>query len=405
MLLEVDDQSQEDSVISKNHDVATNGDQATVTLKFVDLYHEVQDSEPVIHLFGRDSDAERWHIEVHGFYPYFCVHRDISNEVFNSLNNDHRVRSVEFEEDDDLYGDGLWRVEVLEPKHIRELRDEFDDPQEADVKYTDRFLVDTGIKQGFEVPVDARDNPIHYTDIEPVDEDLDVTPRVCTLDIEVQMSDEGHSVVSEEGTELARQPITAITAHDNYEDEYQVWVLVHENWVDDTERISQLHEEIDGVGEVQVFHDERSLLQDFVQYVKVYKFDILTGWNSNNFDIPYLVNRCLKEQGVFSIMEWSPTRDVNTMNGEGKWLNSDLKGIMLFDMMVGVKKTQVHELKSYSLSNVAAELLDIDKLTIGDIDNAWRESPKEFIKYNVRDTEAVVKIDRKIGILAYDGDE
>lgn len=384
-------------------------EQETELLKFVDLYHTVEEDrgqypEPVIHLFARHSDHEKWHIEVEGFHPYFCIHRDIDNETFNALNRDHRVRSVDFEEHDDMDGNGLWRVTTVKPRpHVSDLSEEFDAPQEADVRYTDRFLVDTEIKQCFEVPVEAKENPIHWEQIEATDTDLDVTPRVCTLDIEVQQAESGPSIVSEEGTEMARQPITAITAHDNYLDEYQVWVLAHENWVDDTERITQLHKELENVGEVQVFYEERGLLQDFVQYVSEYNFDILTGWNSNSFDIPYLVNRCLKEQGIYNIMNWSPTRDVDTMSGDGSWINSDLKGMMLFDMMVGVEKTSVHELKSYALSNVAAELLDIDKLDVGDIDNAWENAPEKFVKYNIRDTEAVVEIDREVGILAYEG--
>ena len=37
------------------------------------------------------------------------------------------------------------------------------------------------------------------------------------------------------------------------------------------------------------------------------------------------------------------------------------------------------------------------------IDDAWENAPEEFVKYNQRDVEAVVEIDREIGILAYEG--
>jgi DNA polymerase elongation subunit (family B) len=391
-----------------------SGEDAHTTVKLFDCYYDVEEEghevdEPVIYLKCRDEDDNHWFIEVEGFHPYFLVKRsELTPTVMADLDNDHRVRGFDLACDDGVEGDGLAKITVVKPYHVAELRDFFgmEATFEADVQFVDRFLIDNEIYQCIAVPADARQRRVHVDEIEAVEDDIvsDVTPRTCYFDIEVKRADSGPSVVSEKGTERATEPVTAITAYDNYDDEYESWVLAHDSWSKE-QRMAVSggqfnHEKLAGV---TVFDRERELLQSFVTYVSNRQFDILTAWNAP-FDVPYIVNRCLKEMDVYSILDWSPTKDVNTMNGEGRWMNSDLKGIMIFDLLEGFEKTQVHELESFSLENVAATVLDdMEKLDVNEA-VAWRNDPEMFLKYSVRDVEATVQIDQQFndggGILA-----
>lgn len=88
------------------------------------------------------------------------------------------------------------------------------------------------------------------------------------------------------------------------------------------------------------------------------------------------------------------------MDGSGRWINGDIEGVLLFDLLVGYEKTAIHELEDSSLSTVAAHETDIEKLDVEDIDQAWIDEPSTFVRYSIRDVEAMVLIDKERGVLA-----
>ncbi len=382
-------------------------------IRIVDAYYETQDegyrnTMPVLHLFGRDTQWQRHHVRVDQFHPYFCVTQQEWIQMGEQVSQDDRVVAVETEDlrgrpETAIDGTPLVRVVCREPDDVRDLQDVFDDPYEADVKYPVRFLVDFDIFQWIEVPDNVGDDPV------PADKlRLDVSddetpeqvppPRVCTYDIEVRQGGRGPPVVSEDGTEQTRNPITAITAHDSYTDAYTVWVLAHNDWDVDDSRAAR--DAVDA--DVSVYKNPKTVVGQFCEYVTEHDFDILTGWNASTFDHPYLVNYAINNS-VNSVYELSPTRDVYSMSGDGSWINSSLKGRLLLDSLKLYKKTEIHELNSYRLADVAQEegvsdgKLDIEsEIDVPEsepaIDYAWREHPEIFAEYSVKDVAACVAI-------------
>jgi DNA polymerase elongation subunit (family B) len=360
-----------------------------------------QGTMPLVHLACRDQQRRPVTVTIEEFRPYFCVHlSDVLGD--DELAADDRVLHVDpLADDRGVTGERLAKIVCERPRHVGQLRDRFDPTYEADVPFPERFLIDAKINHRLKVPSHAREERITPEDVfsgddahgEPVD------PRIVTYDIEVQQSEDGPSVVSEKGTELAMNPITAIAAHDSYTDGYYVWVLAHDEW--DAEMGTQLGDWRDGSDHVQQFTvhpTELELLESFVGWLTDRQPNVLQGWNSNSFDTPYLVNRCF-EQDVYTIRDLSPTGDVHPMDGDGQWINSDLKGVVLFDLLDGYKKTQFHELDSYSLANVAAEETQYDKLAVGDIDEVWQEDPEQFVEYVLRDCQATVAINEEVGVV------
>jgi len=391
-------------------------DVSWLSLKFNDgCYEMVEDGysnpEPIITLFARGEDMCQHVIRVEGFYPYFCVRMTEALDKHEQLNNDHRVRKIETVEPngDAIVGNNderLAKIYTINPKQIngsgynvRALRDSFEDTWGADIDFVDRFCYDTDLVDSFAIPEHLRgsSDPITVDQIKTDDVDCTVNPRIAYFDIEVAQSDDGPSVVSERGKELADNPVTAISIYDNYTREYTAFVLAHDSWT---------HEDHAVVGtvdmglntDVRIFETEYELLTDFATYMKKNRFDVLTAWNIG-FDMPYLVNRyfTLDHMDVFSL---SPTRSVSSMNGSGSWINSDIEGLLLFDMLKGFEKASIHELDDSRLETVASEVTDIEKLDIDGIDDAWIDDPSTFVEYSIRDTEAVVEIDNERGILA-----
>jgi len=368
-----------------------------------DSFYTVDDdlNEPYVHLVGRDENRRHAHVVVEGFDPYFCVKQSDALDAMDALEDDERVRYVETTDERTTTGEYVARIVTRLPKHVGTLREQFDESFEADVNFPLRFLVDHDIKHQARIQGDYRSGAVAVervtsgddTDVEPA------RPRKCTYDIEVLQGDDGPSVVSERGTELARQPITAISAHDSYTDAYGLWLLVHKGWPAAVlEEIERTLADVDGTVTVTSFGDEGDLLTSFASWVAERNFNVLQGWNSNSFDTPYLVNRCL-ELGVDTIHDLSPAGYVRSMDGDGSWLNSDCKGVVCFDLLEGYQKTQYRELDSYALEDVAATETDYEKLDVGDLDDLWRSDPLTFAEYSVRDTQATVAIDENVGVV------
>lgn len=394
-------------------------------LQYFQIEYEEQYGEPIVHLWCRTKDNEwRW-VEVEGHRPSFFI----PQEAFDRRTLNHQWVVDADGGHQSIHGDELVRVETKLPWHVggknekKGLREYFDKTWEADVYYTNRFLIDTGIETHFKLDLDETweaqsqdgDYRVHVDDLEPVDPDWRVSPRVLTTDIEV-LSPDGFPEAAE-----AEQPVTAITAHDNYDDEYTVWVLRYEGWAYSDREIENMVvrnkpstislDDTDlpvDIDSVRVFDNESQMLHDFNKYVKRKRPDLLGGWNSSGtkngdaFDYPYLLNRS-KKLNTMSFREWSPMGQLwTTRRGYEQNLTISAKGVGFFDMMESYEKTTWSEPEGgWGLDNISRTELPLDagKLEIDDIDNAWEDAPAEFLKYNIRDVQAVVGIDEAAGVM------
>lgn len=387
-------------------------------LRVIDCYYTVgtegyRQRTPIIHLFGRDQSWERHHVPIEGFRPYFVVTQDQYVQYGEALADDERVIDVTAEDmqgrtETTLTGEMAYRVVCREPGDVADLRDVFDElPAEADVRFPVRFLIDMDIEQWADVPDTggSMEHPVHVSDVSAVDDPPEQTPpiRLCTYDIEVQQGGSGPPVVSEQGCEQTRNPITAITAHDSYTDEYHVWLLAHSSW--DAEDSQAARKAVSDKATVSVYGSARDVAAKFCRFIQERDFDACIGWNAAGFDHPYFINFCLNNN-VTSVYGLSPTGDVHHMNGDGNWINSSLKGRVLLDLLEMYKKCNVHKLDSYRLEDVTdEEEVSVGKLSITDeidvpegkspIDWSWRHYPSVFSTYSLRDVEAAVAINRE----------
>lgn len=396
-------------------------DAETVVRVIDGSYEHIEDGynppQPVITLVCRTADDGRVTVEVDDFVPYFYVSAELGQATVSEINDDRRVRQVVPADRQGLDPEGineyvdLLRVETIAPWHVKKLRVPLHDrgirTWEADVRFIQRFLTDMGIGAFASIsrPVEDLDGTCSRDEISGVGEDNEIEPRLFVYDIEVwtgptdqgridstsQEVDNSHdaNVVTKTGTERAEQPITAVSAYDSYTETYHSWVLRNDDWDSNWDILSELDTEVDV--SVQFYGDEGELVSDVIEAIG--DADLLVGWNSNSFDTPYLVNRAFN-LGTWSIKNLGPNESVN---GDGSWINSDVTDVHCFDLLEGFKKTSYHELKSYSLGDVAAELLDIDKLDV-DIDDVYRNDPSRFIEYSIRDVVATKRINDERGI-------
>ena len=124
------------------------------------------------------------------------------------------------------------------------------------------------------------------------------------------------------------------------------------------------------------------------------KIDIISGWYSAGYDLPYIVNRC-KVLGL-PYENLSPIKDVY-IRKRGEYWKVNIKGLDHIDMMEGVQDMG-YNLPNYKLATAVKEIVGqsgLDKLT----DVTWKDwdtNYKGFIQYGVRDVEILKEINDKI---------
>lgn len=154
--------------------------------------------------------------------------------------------------------------------------------------------------------------------------------------------------------------------------------------------------------------DERDMLVSFLEFWTTHYPDILTGWFSEFFDIPYLVNRIDRlfgEDAVKSLSPWGIVHAKTTkMNGREQ-TSYHLVGITQLDYLDLFRKFTVNTLgqqESYKLDHIAHVVLGEKKLDYseyGSLHTLYKENYQKYVEYNVKDVELVDRIDQELGLI------
>src|SRR6056297_1800991 len=360
-----------------------------------------REEHPVIHVFGRREDGSHEHVRVLGFEPYFYVPTDSLDappEEEHDALVDSRETDPEGEPFESIRGEKLTKIIGRTPRDVGRIRDEFDH-YEADILFPNRFLIDKGINSGVEVSERRLDdNSIQVPHNEVVPAEVDSELRVNIFDIEVN----DRNGFPEDGEE----PIVCLTSYDSFDDEYIVWIWEAEKGdgeiPDALPNYEPYRDEI--AVDVRAYASEAAMLEAFISYLETTDPDILTGWNFEDFDAPYFLDR-LEEvdtrQDVDEDLSIDRLSRVNEVWRSG-WGGPDIKGRVVFDLLYGYKRTQFTELDSYRLDAVGETELGVGKERYsGDIGDLWEDDPTRLLEYNLRDVELCVEIDRKQNLIAF----
>ncbi|MFW5929677.1 MAG: DNA polymerase domain-containing protein, partial [Halobacteriota archaeon] len=335
---------------------------------------------PVVHVFGRTTDGEARHVEVTGFQPYFYAP---SHEVDDA--EDERVVDVE-DGYTSIEGEEMGRIYTRIPADVGEIRDSYTH-HEADILFPNRFRIDLGVKSGLRVPDADEDTVNPRVDVDEVEAaDVEAPARVMVVDIEV----EDRHGFPEDG----EQPLICLTAWDSFERVYHVFVWHPE---DGTE-VHGVSLDVDVEHEVHEYAGEEEMLAGFLDYLDSRDPDVTTGWNYDDFDAPYLIDR-LDRLGMESDRL---SRVGEVWHTGGGWGGPTIKGRSTFDLLYGYQRMRFTELESYRLDAIAEEELGEKKVTYtGDLGDLWEGDPERLLKYNLKDVELCVRIDDKVGVVDF----
>ncbi len=160
--------------------------------------------------------------------------------------------------------------------------------------------------------------------------------------------------------------------------------------------------------------DESDLIRRFLDLWSRWHPDVVTGWNVEQFDIPYLANRITKILGEDEAKKLSPwnrisKRETTMMNRPVQFY--DISGIAILDYIQLYRKFTYSQQESYRLDNIAHVELGEKKLDYSEFETLhqlYKHDYQKFIEYNIKDVELVEKLEDKMKLielaltLAYD---
>ena len=160
---------------------------------------------------------------------------------------------------------------------------------------------------------------------------------------------------------------------------------------------------------------EEDLFERFVNFWKKDPPDILTGWNTEQFDIPYIINRAKKLLCEDFIKQLSPLRDLQYRQNfskfgkdVGRWY---ITGISCLDYMEIYKTYSKGDRESFSLNYICEYELGEGKLAINatNLSTLAETDWENFVDYNIQDVDLLRKLEDKLNylkiirLLAYKG--
>ena len=155
------------------------------------------------------------------------------------------------------------------------------------------------------------------------------------------------------------------------------------------------------------FNNEYDLLSDFINWWMIEENtpEVITGWNSKLYDIPYIVrrlDRVLGEKLMKRISPWGLVTEEETYISGRKYLSYDIGGISQLDYLDLYKKFTYTNQESYRLDHIANVELGQKKLDHSEFDtfkDFYTKGWQKFVEYNIKDVELVDRLEDKMKLI------
>jgi DNA polymerase elongation subunit (family B) len=266
-------------------------------------------------------------------------------------------------------------VEPVQPGSVRDCR-EF-------IKKYD------GVK-GFNISGNDRYIYQYISEIYPEDEvKFDISKiKVTTIDIEVA-SENGFPDV-----ESAAEEVLLISIQDYNTKQIRTWGLG--KFVNQQKNVNY-----------RSFSNEYDLLNDFINWwmIEDNTPEVITGWNSELYDIPYLVrriDRVLGEKLMKRLSPWGLVTERETFISGRKHISYDVGGVSQLDYLNLYKKFTYKAQESYRLDHIASVELGQQKLDHSEFDtfkDFYTKGWQKFVEYNIKDVELVDRMEDKMKLI------
>jgi DNA polymerase I len=371
-------------------------------LKFqlIDCDYTMVNDLPVVRLFGKTEDGRSVCAFYEGFLPYFYVLPKKRDEIVEFLKNKYPQLLVKVEEVERYLPIGfsekktkVLKIVLKSPPHVADIREELrssgliEEIYEADILFKYRFMVDFGLYGMKWIRVSG--NPvktitvkcpaIRCENIGPIEIMENAPLKYLSFDIECLPS---------EGMP------------DSKKDQIILISLSFEPAFNGMKDMVILAKNVSILGSIPC-SDEKEMLEKFKETIKKYDPDILTGYNIEGFDLPYIFDR-MDAHGIKKDLGRADKICFSQKFGSAQ--RSAIVGRVVIDPFYIIKYLSVydqpHKFRRYDLSTVAEKILGERKIEFeGSIrtftEEAWSgngKKLKQFIEYSKKDSDLALKL-------------
>ncbi len=395
----------------------------------------------MIRLFGINNNGNSVCLLIENFFPYFYVKKpeqftsndiegfknNLSKILENSGQQNNLVKEIEIVEKTNvfMYTDKIesyLKIVLYQPKNVATLRDYFEKnltyqgipfertTYESKINFPLRFMIDRNVvgmswirvKHNKYKIINNNDKISHcqieawcdVNDVEPLStqgEYSKIAPlRILSIDIECAA--EGNRFPQPDRNPIIQISNICIEFGKNNDEPIVQKLFSYKKCAD-----------IVGV-DVLSYEDEKLMLKEWRDFVIDLDPDIITGYNINMFDFPYLLNRAeylkvptfnhlSRVQKTISKVKHKQTKVKGFMNRDT--IDINLEGRILLDMYTYIIRE--HKLRSYSLNNVSFQFLNEQKEDVHHslITSLWEQneySRRRLAVYCMKDAYLPLKL-------------
>ena len=209
--------------------------------------------------------------------------------------------------------------------------------------------------------------------------------KIYALDIEVQCENGFPNV------EEAAEEMLSITIKDMVTKQYYCWC-------------TREFEAPKGV-KAEFFWTEHEMLSNFLKWWGENTPDILTGWNVNLYDVPYIarrVCRVLGEKWMKGLSPWNRANEREVYVKGRKNIAYDISGVNILDYLDLYRKFTYSNQESYRLDHIAFVELGQRKVDHSEYENFkdfYTSDWQKFMEYNIQDVELIDRLEDKMKLL------
>lgn len=354
------------------------------TKRFIllDIDYFTKLGKPIIRLFGKIQEGRSIIVLDKNFYPYFYVISHDLEECMAELEQFKGLKIEKVSKKHYLEFEDFLKVTLEHPREMHKLKEKIielesvKDVREFDIAFSRRYLIDKGIFPMREVEVQGKilKNSNQTCIIELGKDPLNVDSGLPDFNI---LSFKIEAINPQGRPQVKENPIVLISFSSN----------LGFQKVFSTEKSSHNF--------VEIVQNERELLNKFVETVKAINPDIITGYNSDKFDFPYIKGRAdlLRVSLNFGV----DGSKLNFISVPKK--SAMVKGRPHVDLYRIVRRHI--QLNSHTIQNVYFELFGEDKIDIPapEIYTYWNdggEKREKFFRFSLEDAVAITKIGERI---------
>jgi len=345
------------------------------------------DREGIV-IYGKTTNNERIVVKDNSIKPYFYVlengkrAKEIENIRVKEENRIYKVLKTEIVKKK-YHGKDVKAIKIYvnNQRDIKYIRDKIKDSESAerDIKFVKRYLTENEIdplilsEVDGEIIEDKDEGILIKGRVKQKSSEFLKNPKILAFDIEVY-GDFSNNLKSKQ------DPIVMVSFKGEGFEKVLTWKEVKLPYA-------------------EIVKDEEELLERFVEVIKEYKPDYITGYFTDGFDFPYLKLRA-DELGVKLDLGVDGSQVFIRKDRNG-FSSSKIKGIPHLDMYRFISRIMGGGLRidTFNLNTVAKEILGEKKLDfdIGNLSELWdRGDIKELVEYNLKDSDLAYKLCKKL---------